>query len=168
MPIEHSGGKPEVGYEISVDTWCEHSFAVPIVHFDHDAVDTMEDKIREALANGTITPFVHQLTEQAAERGRVEGITALLGEVLALRKNKEVAIIQMGLAAGLTVEASSSQLAKQCGVSKEGMEQAVERYRERFGLGQNRNMRTEKARENMRLRNCRPGQKLAKKGKKKK
>jgi hypothetical protein len=130
----------------------ENKSAVQTVEFDHAALDSPEDVMREKLDQGFAALDICQA--YAAERAKeiaLEQIRAFLA-LVAVEKRPLYFIDQLvwlsGLAAsnGLTLPS----LAKKHGVSKQAFEQASERTNRYFNFPKTSAQRSEEAKEHMR------------------
>lgn len=153
---EHSGGTPEIGH-ISLSSWDEESFVVPIEHFKFDELDKPGDFIAEIVARGEdCEPTIKAFVEHCA-RIKVAGIVASLLDEFLKAKNPRMIAHQIVWAIGMTLldGESAAALAKRYGVSKQAFEQGALRVCSRLDLRPCRNMRGDEAKKNMSKRNFR-------------
>lgn len=153
---EHSGGAPDVGY-IPFDSWDEQAVAVPIQHFDYAALDKPEDFIIEAVKKGEdIKPLLAAIIERSSALRCAVKISCLIALIIEAKQPRMVAH-QLMWATGMTTMDGEpgAQLAKRYGVSKQAFQQGADRICEKLELKPCRNMRDEKARQNMSKRNYR-------------
>jgi hypothetical protein len=160
---EHAGGTPEYGFESSSDGplqlrsihWGnEVCFAVPIQHFDYTALDDPADHITEAIDEGRdIRPLINQMAAQMAIAFASEAIGKVLRMVYESKshRNPRLLAVQIGMAAGIpfALEKSGPKWAKQFRISKQAMQQSVERIRKELDLPKTRTMRSEDGRRAM-------------------
>ena len=124
---------------------------IPAYGWDPSELDCVEDRLREALKNGTVTQLLTDLTQERIEVQRSAAILWFLDEMLAAR-NPRLRAVQIGLAAGFTsvIERTLEQWGETFDCSKQAMQQGVAQIRERLGLRGARNARSEQGCQNMR------------------
>jgi hypothetical protein len=154
---EHSGGTPEVGFELAVHFGEDVSFPVPVVEVDHSHLDSVEDRVKEALLLGhKIRPIIVSMARAMILSEKVEAITQLMALLMDAEKPR-LLIDQIAYATNMYLRQGLSmpELARKHGISKQAMQQGVERVQAQLGLPKTRTMRDEGGREKMRLRNRR-------------
>lgn len=159
-----AGGGGVLSRGVGIEWSEDGARVVPIVFDDHGGLDSLEARVLEAVkVPGGVSALIAEIVEERVWEGRREAIERYHAEVMASR-NKELTFFQIAFAVNLTFGrcASMAAIAAEFGISKQAMEQGVERHRLRLGLGRARPMRSEAARERMRLRNCRPGNLMGK------
>lgn len=135
---------------------------IEIVYFDFSSVEKLEDLAKEALARGTFREFMEEFCEMRFAPERQEIVARIVGEGIKA-KNSKKALVQMGIAAGMTVCTirTDEEWAEFFGVTKQAMQQGIDRARKMLYLRKNRAMRDDEAREKMRQSNYRPKEKLS-------
>ncbi len=156
VPKEHQGGSPHTG-RIAIGEWTEENFEVQITEAAYPE-DSLCDQAREAIEKGEVAfeQFLVQQVEQRCQEERAANVAAVL-TYLTEARNRVLAVDELVYAVGAnTLERTNATiLAKRHGVSKQAFSAGVRRAREALGLRKSVEMRDEKARENMRLRNKR-------------
>jgi hypothetical protein len=132
-------------------------FTVPITHPDHSAMDTIDDRVDEMRKHGkSCESLIDELVAEKLADARVDALTRLLAIVF--KSNKPInALRQCACAVGLSIatEETMETWAVKAGTSKQSFQQGVKAKAKRLELRQTRTMRSEEAREQMRLRNSR-------------
>lgn len=124
---------------------------MPVEQFDYSRLDKPEDYIKEAVSEGReVMPIVMAMVRQREAEIRREGAVAILSEIVESDNPKRMAMV-MCVAAGvnLVMGKSGPQIAKELRITKQALQQAVERFRRRMGLPKTRTMRSEAARKAM-------------------
>jgi hypothetical protein len=158
MPKEHSGGVDNGALFRVPGEWIEDQrFAVKIENFNFDALDSIDDHIRQELATkGSAKSFVRKLVALDLQKARIETLVSVLGAIKDAA-DSGLAVVQISCACGMLLTAGETDdyYAAQYGISKQAFQQGVEMYRKRFGLRQTRIMRDQEARDLMRDSNYR-------------
>ena len=126
--------------------------------WDPKDLDSLEDEIRESVANGKpIRHIVARTLEAERLELMQEGAACALSYMLEARSLKAAAA-QLMFVSGIALQEgkSSPELARECGMSKQAFQQAVARLKQLF-LNRIRrpNERTNEAKEKMSKRNSR-------------
>lgn len=162
-PLDHSGGAIPAGMAKIPVEWNETGQAVPIpiVHFDYGALDSLEDEIREALANGRRIAEV--LSRWVCDHERQilrEGIELTVREII-VAKNPRLRTWQLAFLCGMDLRVKvdgppldGPAIAKRLGVSKQSFFGGVEELRQQYDV-MRVGKRDDEAREKMRQRNYR-------------
>jgi hypothetical protein len=154
---EHSGGSPEIGFEIPISAWNEEAYPVAIENFKFHELDKPEDFIIEAVKQGrNIEPILKCFVHQISSMKTAANIAALLTLILEAKQPRMIAH-QIVWATGMALMdgTPTTSLAKTYGVSKQAFEQGAMRVCEKLNLRPCRNMRGEQAKKNMSQRNYR-------------
>jgi hypothetical protein len=152
MSSQNKSRKPTIPVEWKADV----PFAVPTEEFKY--VDRPRDLILEALRAGkAIEPVIDELIEEREDAIRAETVNRLIEWILSA-DNPALAAWQAALAGGLTVilGKNGSDVAGMFGISKEAVQQGVDRFCKELGLRKTRAMRDDEAREEMSRSNYRP------------
>ena len=154
---EHSGGTPNIGYEIPIAAWDEESYPVAIEQFKFHELDKPEDFIIEAVKQGRdISPLLKCFVDQISAIKAATKIAALLHLMLESKQPRMVAEqIVWATSMDLLGGASISVLAKKYGISKQAFEQGALRICAELSLRPTRHMRSGSAKQNMSNRNYR-------------
>lgn len=143
----------------------EESFPVPITFQDHSDLDSLEDRAREALAEGKsiasiVEAMVQQFEKECEQRLRAEMVKLVVAEILDA-ENPAMSAYALAFTCNLHLLQGMSmpEIAKRFGVRKQALHQLVKKHRARLGLTWVRvpNMRSAEAREKMARRNYRHG-----------
>jgi hypothetical protein len=155
MPEQVTDG-PLCGH-LAVEWHDDRPVRVPIVNFNFDSIDPLEDQVREALRQGRLKMFLDGYVAYQTEEVRRDAIDALVSQVINAEK-PVLKLICFAYAAGAmaALKRTMEQWGKHFGVTKQDIQQGVDDVRESFKLRQNRTMRNEEARETMRQANFRP------------
>lgn len=119
--------------------------------FNYEILNTVEDRIREALASGgSLTMIVQELIEAEASERVNEAIGAVLCLIAESRRPK-LMIDHIAYVTGMPINEGMSvtQLARKHGQKKQAFSQAALRLAKKLGLKPSRQMRSLKARKNM-------------------
>ena len=149
---EHSGGTPNIGYEIPIAAWDEESYPVAIEQFKFHELDKPADLIRDAVKEGRdIGPLLHNLADRLSEQ-RASAMLIAVFIFIKDHDNPKLTIDRIIWALGLATcgGASCAEMAREHGISKQAFVQGAHRIVDAIGLRKSRNMRDPKARENMR------------------
>jgi hypothetical protein len=149
MPIEHSGGIPNLAFEGGGHG--EQSSPVGTVEFDYDALDSDEERLAEAvLTQQDVKPILAAIVERESSLAAQEAVSAVIMLVLDAA-NPRTQSEQIGWASGMYTSSGVSmpELAKRHGLTKQAFQQAVRRIRENLGLRQTRAMRSAEAKQHM-------------------
>lgn len=154
--MSNERAEPEAIGHIAVEWHEDRAEAIPITHFDFGSLDSVEDQIRQHLADGSLREFLGLWLESELSRDRAETINRILS-IPVTSKKPGLAVIQLGFAAGLLLaaEKTGTQWAKEFGISKEAFQEGVDFYRRELRLRVTRYTRDQDARENMRVKNFR-------------
>jgi hypothetical protein len=157
-PESECTSMPTIGVEWEED---DSPRPVSIVHFDFAQVERLEDLAREALQAGRLKEFLEEWGEMRFAPERQEIVSRIVGEGIKA-KNARMALVQMASAAGMAVAYTKTdeEWAEFFGVTKQAMQQGIDRARKMFGMRKTRAMRDDDARETMRTNNYRPKEKL--------
>lgn len=120
-------------------------------NFDFDGLDSIEDKIREALSKGqSVTALVAEIVHLEVQAETTAAISRVLCMIADARKPKLV-IDHIAYATGLpmTQGQSATALARKHKVTKQAFSQAAMRIVKALGLRSPRAMRSLKGRESM-------------------
>lgn len=135
----------------------DHSENIQIEHFDFSQLDSLDDQIRQELAEyGSARRILLALVAFSRDEARREGVISTIALLWPKRKTY-LALRQLAFAAGLTIIAgkTGTELAKECGVSKQDFKQGADWFRRELGLRRTRTMRSEEGCDKMRLTNFR-------------
>jgi hypothetical protein len=135
----------------------DHAENIQIEHFDFSKLDSLDDRIRQELADhGTARHILDALLAFQRDEARREGIMTVIALLWPKRK-AYLALRQLAFAAGLGILAGKTgpELAKECGVSKQDFKQGADRFRKDLALRRTRTMRKEDGCEKMKLTNFR-------------
>lgn len=111
---------------------------------DMDAMDSPEDRIREAIALGhSIAPIIAEITANEIEERTNEAVARLLCLIADSRRPKlTIDYISYAVGMGITEGRAGSKLARKHGVSKQAFSQAALKLIRRLGLKPSRAMRS--------------------------
>jgi hypothetical protein len=145
------GAKPTVPIEWRKDS----AFVIASEEFKY--ADPTESIIREALAAGRLEAALEEILEERADAIRAEAINRVL-EFIITAENPALEAHRIALAGGLglILGINGSDVAKKFGITKQAVQQGVDRFCKEVGLRKTRAMRDEDAREKMSNSNYRP------------
>jgi len=145
------GAKPTVPIEWREDT----PFVIATEEFKY--ADSPTNLIREALAAGRVEAVLDEILEEREDAIRAEAINRVI-EFVITSENPSLAAHQIALAGGLAVilGKNGSDVARMFGISKQAVQQGVDRFCQEVGLRKTRAMRDEDSRETMSNSNYRP------------
>jgi hypothetical protein len=119
--------------------------------FDFDSLDSLEDRIKEAIAKGEpVAALVAQLVDMECSERVNEAIAGVLCHIADSRKPK-LAVDYLAYACGLrmTQGVSGEALARKHKIRKQAFSQAALRLIKKLGIPPSRSMRSAKGRESM-------------------
>lgn len=159
MPEHFSDGL--LNGHLAVEWHEDRPVRVPIVNFNYDSIDPLEDQVREALRQGSLKRFLDGYVAHHTEEIRREAIDTLVSQVMKA-ENPGLKLLCFAYAAGAmaALQRTMEEWAKHFGVTKADVQQGIKGVRKSFNLRQNRTMRDEEACKNMQLSNYRPKQKV--------
>lgn len=160
MTKEHAGGVHTGLFKIPAEWANDQRTAVRIEYFDFDSLDTIDDLIREELARkGTVRALFKQILACEIAKARSEAAVKVLSHIIE-EEDSGLAACQLAFACGMTIlmKKTMTEVAASYGISKEAMQQGVDRRCEDLGLRKTRTMRDDDARQLMSLSNFRPGE----------
>jgi hypothetical protein len=158
MPKEHAGGLQHSGLASIPVEWREDKpFAVQIVNFNFESLDSIEDQAREALRIGRLQEWLDKYVIHQTEEVRREAIDHVVSEAIST-KNPGFRLVCMGFAAGVAsvIERTMESWAVRFGVSKQDVQQGIDAIHEKYALRKSTTERDMDARLKMRLSNYRP------------
>lgn len=154
----HPGGLlPDGTLREARDSDDEDFSPLGITAFDFAELDKLEDFAKEALEipNG-FPAFVQRLKQSLVQESQVEMLMQLFGAVQKF-ENEALALDVLRDCSGLgaLLGMDGVKYAAKWGISKEAWQQHREKMRRIFGVRKSRTLRSDQARENMRLKNYR-------------
>jgi len=152
----HGGFLADGSLPFSPKEWDDDESSHVAVQLPDTDLDRVEDFAREALISENFRDFVSNLKLTLQRRAQAEALMMLF-TALEKFQNRLMALDALKYLCGAAALSGQDQTsyAKKYGVSKEAVHQYVKKWREILRMRQTRTMRTEQARENMRLRNYR-------------
>jgi hypothetical protein len=146
---------PSAGLQIGVEWHEEKPTQVPISHFDFSDMDSLEDTVRELLKEGKpLGPLFHRLQYDQACEERGAAVRSVLAEILSADK-PGLHAWAIAFAANMTTGQTLEDIAERYGQSKQAFQERVEIVSEKLELRKTRTMRSDEAREKMRMCNSR-------------
>lgn len=125
-----------------------------VEQFDYDSLDSIDDRIREALKNGeSVVVLVGQLIDYETSERVAQAISSVICYIADAEKPR-LAADHVAWISGMRIRQGQSlpQLAKKHGVSKQAFCQAALRLAKLMGIKQTRAMRSESAKAMMKIR----------------
>jgi len=149
VPVGIRAVEGEVGFEDG---------PVGITRFSYEGLDGLRERLLEVLESpeGRIDVVIEEWLRGQEPAICAEVCNRLLGYIITARKPR-LAAYQLCFAAGLdlTLGLDMAKVARRCSVTKQAMQQGVDRFAKELGLRKTRSMREEESRETMRQRNFR-------------
>lgn len=154
-PKEHPGGKPTVHVEWQDNT----AFVVPSEEFNHAALDSPTDLVKEAIAHGhPIDAVIDGIIEAREVAIRSETVNGLISFIIAHEKPR-LAAYALGFTCNVCIvhDLTPADVARRCGVAKQDVYQAVDRACKKLGVRKTSWMRDQEAKDRMSECNHRKG-----------
>ena len=119
--------------------------------FDFDALDSLEDRIKEAIANGeSVEPIIKGVVDERADKRAMDAVWRAICIIKEARKPKLIVdYLVCGVGGALNEGESHCAMARKHRMSKQAFSQGVWKLIKKLGLKPSRQMRSKKARESM-------------------
>lgn len=150
-PKSPRGATTKKKQSIPVEWHDDKPFVIATEEFNHAALDSPSDLVREGLKAGRpLEEIIEELLEERARPMAAEVLNRMI-EFIITAENARLAAYQVALAGGLGVilGITGPKVAEMFGITKQAVQQGVDRFCEEVGLRKTRAMRDEEARENM-------------------
>lgn len=161
MPKEHAGGVSNAGLRKIPAEWSDDKrSAIQIEFFDYEALDSLDDLVREELAlKGTVKHLFKKLVGFEVAKAKTEAAVGVLSHIIH-EEDSGLAASALSFACGmmLLAEKTMTEVAAEYGITKQDFQQIVDRKCEELGLRKTRTMRDEEDRQHMSFANFRPGE----------